>query len=111
MVLWEATHGILLLGDHVLFDITPNITAWPGYDNPLGGYLRSLERVRALPVKLPLPAHRTVQKGFIQRVDEIMSPPPAPVSGSADGAGTGAGSERLRTDRTDDLADPLQGLG
>lgn len=73
MVLWEATHGILLLGDHVLFDITPNITAWPGYDNPLGGYLRSLERVRALPVKLPLPAHRTVQKGFIQRVDEIMA--------------------------------------
>ena len=65
--------GILLLGDHVLFDITPNITAWPGYDNPLGGYLRSLERVRALPVKLPLPAHRTVQKGFIQRVDEIMA--------------------------------------
>lgn len=51
MVLWEETHGILLLGDHVLFDITPNITAWPGYDNPLGGYLRSLERVRKLPVK------------------------------------------------------------
>ena len=30
MVLWEAHHGILLLGDHILFDITPNITAWPG---------------------------------------------------------------------------------
>lgn len=73
MVLWEERHGILLLGDHVLFDITPNITAWPGYDNPLGGYLRSLERVRKLPVKTPLPAHRTVQKGFIERIDELTT--------------------------------------
>lgn len=73
MVLWEEHHGILLLGDHILFDITPNITAWPGYQNPLGGYLRSLERVRKLPVTLPLPAHRTVQKGFIERVGEIMT--------------------------------------
>ena len=73
MVLWEEHHGILLLGDHILFDITPNIPAWPGYQNPLGGYLRSLERVRKLPVTLPLPAHRTVQKGFIERVDEIMT--------------------------------------
>lgn len=72
MVLWEAEHGILILGDHVLFDITPNITAWPDYENPLGGYLRSLERVRDLPVTLPLPAHRTVQKGFRERVDELM---------------------------------------
>lgn len=73
MVLWEENHGIILLGDHVLFDITPNITTWPNYDDPLGGYLRSLERVRKLPVKLPLPAHRTVQKGFIHRIDEIVA--------------------------------------
>lgn len=44
MVLWEADHGILLLGDHVLFDVTPNITIWPNYHNPLADYLRSLER-------------------------------------------------------------------
>lgn len=73
MVLWEERNGILLLGDHVLFDITPNITAWAGYANPLGGYLRSLERVRSLPVKLPLPAHRTVQTSFSERVDALMA--------------------------------------
>lgn len=48
MVLWEEAHGILLLGDHVLFDITPNITVWPSYANPLGGYLDSLALVRRL---------------------------------------------------------------
>lgn len=73
MVLWEPAYGILLLGDHVLFDITPNITIWPSYRNPLGGYLRSLERVRSLPVVLPLPGHRRVQKSFTERVDEIIS--------------------------------------
>lgn len=73
MVLWEADHGILLLGDHVLFDVTPNITIWPNYYNPLADYLRSLEQVYDLPVKCPLPAHRTVQKGFRQRIDEITA--------------------------------------
>lgn len=72
MVLWEEAHGILILGDHVLFDITPNIAAWPNYKNPLGAYLRSLERVRNLPVVLPLPAHRGVHTGFQARVDELI---------------------------------------
>lgn len=73
MVLWEPDTGLLLLGDHVLFDITPNITTWPGYANPLGDYLHSLAQVRQLPVQLPLPAHRTVQKGFRTRIDEIIA--------------------------------------
>lgn len=73
MVLWEEDHGILLLGDHVLFDITPNITVWPSYANPLGGYLDSLALVRRLPVRLPLPAHRTVQTGLRERIDEITA--------------------------------------
>ena len=65
--------SILLLGDHVLFDITPNITVWPSYANPLGGYLDSLALVRRLPVRLPLPAHRTVQTGLRERIDEITA--------------------------------------
>ena len=50
--------GILFTADHVLFDITPNITMWPNLPNALGRYLESLEKVRALPVKLALPGHR-----------------------------------------------------
>ena len=48
----------MFTGDHVLFDITPNITMWPNLPNALGRYLESLEKVRALPVKLALPGHR-----------------------------------------------------
>lgn len=111
MVLWEEHHGILLLGDHILFDITPNITAWPGYQNPLGGYLRSLERVRKLPVTLTPAGTSDGAEGLYRTGGRDHDPPPAPVSGGADGAGTGAGAERLPAHRSDDLADPLQGLG
>ena len=51
----------------------PNITVWPSYANPLGGYLDSLALVRRLPVRLPLPAHRTVQTGLRERIDEITA--------------------------------------
>lgn len=58
LCLWLEAAGILFTADHVLFDITPNITMWPNLPNALGRYLESLEKVRALPVKLALPGHR-----------------------------------------------------
>lgn len=48
----------MLLGDHVLFDITPNITDWWDVPDSLGNYLRSLDKLEAYPVTLPLPGHR-----------------------------------------------------
>ena len=48
----------MLLGDHVLFDITPNITDWWDVPDSLGDYLRSLDKLEAYPVTLPLPGHR-----------------------------------------------------
>ena len=50
--------GAMLLGDHVLFDITPNITDWWDVPDSLGDYLRSLDKLVAYPVTLPLPGHR-----------------------------------------------------
>ena len=50
----------MFLGDHVLFDITPNITAWNGVEDSLGDYLRSLEEIRCYPIEIPLPGHRGV---------------------------------------------------
>ncbi len=58
LCLWLASEGILFTADHVLFDITPNITMWPNLPNALGHYLESLEKIRAYPVKLALPGHR-----------------------------------------------------
>ena len=48
----------MFTGDHVLFDITPNITSWTGMRDALGSYLENLERVREYPVRLALPGHR-----------------------------------------------------
>lgn len=57
MCFFLEEHNAILLGDHVLFDITPNITAWPAMPDALGSYLVSLERVRAYGGALPLPGH------------------------------------------------------
>lgn len=55
---WDESDGILFTGDHVLFDISPNITPWNGMEDALGCYLDSLRTVRGLPARLALPGHR-----------------------------------------------------
>jgi len=71
MCLWDEDNGIIFTGDHVLFDITPNITAWHGIDDSLGDYLNSLAQVRELPVKIALPGHRK-PGDFHVRIDELI---------------------------------------
>ncbi len=58
MCLYDRDAGLLFLGDHVLYDITPNITFWTEMEDSLGSYLESLEKIRNLPVSLALPGHR-----------------------------------------------------
>jgi glyoxylase-like metal-dependent hydrolase (beta-lactamase superfamily II) len=70
--LYEREHQMLFLGDHVLFDITPNITAWAGTEDSLGKYLTSLKKLQSLPVTLPLPAHRASGADFHHRVGELL---------------------------------------
>lgn len=60
MCFWMEEQGVMLLGDHVLFDITPNITSWVGVEDSLGNYLQSLEVIRRYPIRIPLPGHRGV---------------------------------------------------
>ena len=55
---WMPEQEIMFTGDHVLFDITPNITAWSWVEDSLGDYLENLLRVRNYPVQLALPGHR-----------------------------------------------------
>lgn len=50
--------GAMILGDHVLFDISPNITDWAGVEDSLGDYLKSLDKIDRYEVTIPLPAHR-----------------------------------------------------
>ena len=71
MCYWLPDHGILFTGDHVLFDITPNITAWPIMADALGSYLESLKKIRGYEPTLALPGHR--KTGDLKtRVDQLL---------------------------------------
>lgn len=63
---------IMFTGDHILFDITPNITHWEGFEDSLGSYLFQLGRVRDLPVKLALPGHRR-PGDYRARIDTLLA--------------------------------------
>ena len=58
MCLYEADRKILFLGDHVLFDITPNIGISMRLNDTLGHYLDSLDKIMEYDVTLALPGHR-----------------------------------------------------
>lgn len=63
---------IMFTGDHILFDITPNIAYWPAVPDSLGSYLDSLRRVHDLPVTLSLPGHRQTGN-YAQRIDSLLA--------------------------------------
>jgi glyoxylase-like metal-dependent hydrolase (beta-lactamase superfamily II) len=72
MCLYEQNKKILVAGDHILFDITPNITYWSEMDDSLNEYLNSLEKVRALDVKIILPGHRRLMHNLHSRIMELQ---------------------------------------
>ena len=74
MCFWMEEPGVLFLGDHVLFDITPNITSWPDLPDALGSYLDSLNKIRAYGVacKYALPGHRK-SGDLLQRIDALTA--------------------------------------
>jgi len=69
--LYEASKKILLSGDHILLDITPNITHWSELKNSLKQYLASLDKVYGLDVSLVLPGHRSLWKDHRARIREL----------------------------------------
>jgi len=69
--LYEPHRKLLLSGDHILGDITPNITLWEEESDPLGDYLASLDKVARLEVELVLPGHRGVIRDCRRRIEEL----------------------------------------
>jgi glyoxylase-like metal-dependent hydrolase (beta-lactamase superfamily II) len=55
--LYEPNLKVLIAGDHVLPTITPHVSQFMVDTNPLEDYLKSLEKVEGLNVKVVLPAH------------------------------------------------------
>ena len=62
----------MLTGDHVLFDITPNITVWKDLPNALEKYMASLRKIQKYDVALTLPGHREGGADLAARVDELL---------------------------------------
>jgi len=72
MCLYEPNRKILVAGDHILGDITPNIAYWLEMDDPLDEYLTNLEKIRALDVKIVLPGHRRLVPDLHKRITELQ---------------------------------------
>jgi glyoxylase-like metal-dependent hydrolase (beta-lactamase superfamily II) len=71
MCLYEPDKKILVAGDHILNDITPNILLWSDEWNPLKEYLASLDKVYELDVELVLPGHRSIFRNCKERIEEL----------------------------------------
>ncbi|MBI5014959.1 MAG: MBL fold metallo-hydrolase [Deltaproteobacteria bacterium] len=71
MCLYERKARVLLSGDHVLGDISPNITGWLPGRNPLKEYLASLDKASNLEVDLVLPGHRRLFRDHRARIAEL----------------------------------------
>lgn len=72
MCLYDEENEIMFLGDHVLFNITPNINRYKRVPDSLGQYVTNLMKIRDLKVTYPLPAHRIVTGTMAERIDEII---------------------------------------
>ncbi len=70
---YNRERGILIVGDHVLPRISPNIGADLYAENPLADYLQSLRRLRELPVDLVLPSHGEPFEDLAGRIDWILA--------------------------------------
>lgn len=71
MCLYESSKKILMSGDHILLDITPNICFWPRMDDALKDYLASLDRMYPMDIDLVLPGHRRIWNDHRKRIDEL----------------------------------------
>lgn len=73
MCLYDRRTKIMFLGDHVLFDISPNICAWSCMKDSLGDYLESLRMIKRFDVSLALPGHRRLSEISVgERAEQLL---------------------------------------
>ena len=69
--LYEPGRKYFFSGDHILGDITPNISTWLDEGNSLGDYFQSLDRVADMSVELVLPGHRSLVRDCFGRIEAL----------------------------------------
>lgn len=70
--LYEKDKKILISGDHILGDISPNITNFRAEGNPLEDFMASLKKTAALSVDLVLPGHRRMFADCKARINQLL---------------------------------------
>ena len=70
--LYESQKRFLISGDHILGDISPNITHYLGDGDPLADFLGSLNKVDKLIVEKVLPGHRRIFTDCYGRIHELL---------------------------------------
>jgi glyoxylase-like metal-dependent hydrolase (beta-lactamase superfamily II) len=73
MCLFELKEKVLVSGDHILNNITPNIQLWSDDWNPLNDYLASLDKIYQLDVDVLLPGHREISRNCKERIVELKN--------------------------------------
>jgi len=71
MCLYETNNKILISGDHILDDITPNIAVEKGATDLLYNYLESLDKIDQMDINVVLPGHRRIINNAHQRIAEL----------------------------------------
>jgi glyoxylase-like metal-dependent hydrolase (beta-lactamase superfamily II) len=71
-MIWLKKQRIMFTGDHILFDITPNINAYNDMEDSLGDFLESLQKSREYPVLQAFPAHR-MSGDYHDRINVLLA--------------------------------------
>ncbi|MFA6809346.1 MAG: MBL fold metallo-hydrolase [Eubacteriales bacterium] len=70
--LYEEKHRLFFGGDHVLDQISPNITIWNFEQDIISEYLNSLKKVYDLDVDYLFAGHRNIIRDHRRRINEII---------------------------------------
>ena len=72
--LYDKKKKIMISGDHILNNSTPNIPYYPIEENynPLNDYLESLKSISKLEIKKMLPAHNETFSNVQNRIEQII---------------------------------------
>ncbi|WP_042333930.1 MBL fold metallo-hydrolase [Desulfosporosinus meridiei] len=71
---YNVAHGLLLSGDHLLPEISSNVSLWPrsGADpNPLDNFLKAIDSIRTLNCKIALPSHGKPFSNIEERIRQL----------------------------------------
>ena len=71
LCLYEPRTKIFFSGDHILEDITPNISLWAEHEDPLQHYLESLDKITSFDIRSVFPGHRRAFTDCRRRIEEL----------------------------------------